>query len=284
MEPLKKKKPWELPEAPADFKPTTPLKDVPITETIKNPKGYTFKTGGETFDLTEEEKRWIDFKESKDPSFLKGGETPTPQAKRVVEIIEFEREKRKQDQLLRSGALSTRARDELLKSRYTELSREDIEKEIKDTPVSEDVQELPEYIDINKTMGEQIPLIKRDVAEIIDKLRVGITGKKPLNIQKAEQSFNDAAQILSDDLKLVELGLKDYSEVYGNIKRAESAIARLERENKGISRENVRYWADDGAELATQIEMEKSRINTFKERLVIAANAQRMAEAAVGYK
>ena len=107
-------------------------------------------------------------------------------------------------------------------------------------------------------------------ATFIDIIRSGITGKKPLPVQKAETSFSDASNTISQGIELVKTGQKNISELERDFEQAVGAINRLEAEAKLKGKLNLRFWIDEGKELETSIINEKAILENKRIELLNA--------------
>ena len=111
-------------------------------------------------------------------------------------------------------------------------------------------------------------LAKKLAAQLIDQVRVGITGKKPLDVALAEESLSDAMTAIGNDIDNVKLGLKPARDVQSSMNMAENALYRLERTQQGLNKENLRNWRDGGAQMAAEIILKKQEIRDLKRELL----------------
>jgi hypothetical protein len=109
---------------------------------------------------------------------------------------------------------------------------------------------------------------KQNAAQIIDFFTSALSSRKGVDVIKAEATFNDASNVIDRDIELVKTDWKSVSSALGDIEQAESAINRLKETTKGLSKENLRYWADNGAEIDAQIRREERQLQTQKAQLI----------------
>ncbi len=130
---------------------------------------------------------------------------------------------------------------------------------------------------------ERIPMAiagtKAQVANFVDFVRVGVTGKKPLKVSQAEASLTDGLSAVNQNIKAVREGILDYHEAIDSLERTAAAINRLERSQKGLGKENLRYWSDEGKEVEAEIINAKERIDQMRTELLVAAQEGRLAQA-----
>ena len=105
-------------------------------------------------------------------------------------------------------------------------------------------------------------------AKIIDQIRIGITGKKPLGVQQAEGSLTEAMTDLNTDMEKVKAGANP-RDMKTNLVLAENALARLESSQKGIGQNNLRYWSDEGAEVETTISIARNNLDDLRKELLL---------------
>jgi hypothetical protein len=103
-----------------------------------------------------------------------------------------------------------------------------------------------------------------------DVIRTAITGKKPLGVQQAENTFNEATGVISKNIEAVKLNPLLYYEAKRDFDRAEAAIIRLESNNKKEGQLSLRYWRDNGAELEATIANEKAILADLRRDLETA--------------
>ena len=80
-----------------------------------------------------------------------------------------------------------------------------------------------------------------------------MTGKKPLKVQQAEGALADSLTILSTDISMVKAGQKPARDVTQSAIEVRNSIEALKSTQKGVNKENVRTWSDEGLEIETEI-------------------------------
>lgn len=112
--------------------------------------------------------------------------------------------------------------------------------------------------------NQSVVINKQRIANFADFARTAISGKKPLRVQQAEGALNDVIQTLSDDVALAKQGLLRPTDARQDLIRAQGAVQALEDSQKGIGKENLRYWSDNGAEVQAMIINAKREIENLQ--------------------
>ena len=109
------------------------------------------------------------------------------------------------------------------------------------------------------------------VVTLVDAIRKGITGGKPLQVEQASQTFNELETGLRESIQSLSNGTGDAATVNQQLQEASDAMRRLEefQHAKGLEKLYLRYWADEGADLEAKILIMKTTIN----QLLIEAQA-----------
>jgi len=116
---------------------------------------------------------------------------------------------------------------------------------------------------------------KQVLAGLVDQFRIGIGGKKPLNVQQAENTLTDAQAILTADVAMVASGQKTLAEVQSNLDFAIESINRLEITQRGLGQQNLRYWSDNGREIEAELIRKRNDLRNLRLELI---NAQATAQ------
>ena len=117
---------------------------------------------------------------------------------------------------------------------------------------------------------EAVPPTLGIAADLIDVLRVGITGKKPLKVSMTEDTLNSALSQIGVDIDLVKSGLKNPRDVSASIILADESLSALRDSQKGLGMLNVRYWTDEGANIETEIIIAENRLLDLRRELLNA--------------
>lgn len=113
-------------------------------------------------------------------------------------------------------------------------------------------------------------------AEVYDAMVSMVKGRKTLKTQKAEASFTDATAILQQDLEMVRSGQMSAIDASRDLEEAAAAINRLESSAKGIGKDNLRWFIDQGKEIETQIIREKRILENLRLELINAQQEARV--------
>jgi len=150
------------------------------------------------------------------------------------------------------------------------LTPEEAMQVAKETPLTQALAESAFGVKIGE--GDTVG---KEVAGIIDFLRVAIKGGKPIEVQQAESSLNDAMVQVGREIDLVKSGARAARDAKTTFLLVQNSISRLEASQKGFGKLNVRYWSDEGKEVEAQILIAKQRLLDMQLELyqAIAAGA-----------
>lgn len=254
-------------------------------------RSVDYTVGGQTTRLSQEEYKRLG--ETSIKGFSEKGGTPTQKEKNVAQDLARKRQVMEIDKQLKGEA----TRNEIVTNLLTDEANKNIAlpsvEELQATEKVKSSQALGEGLapDIaqslglprQKGIGEAIGMAKSTTAGIVDFIRVGITGKKPLKVQQAEATFNDLNSALGQDVKLVQAGALSLEEAKVNLEKAAQTINRMEESQKKLGKENLRYWTDNGAEVQAQIIIQKEQLAGRRLELLNAAQQAALVNSRLNY-
>lgn len=104
----------------------------------------------------------------------------------------------------------------------------------------------------------------------INAIRTLVTGKKPLSLALAQETFDTLSSSLKLDIQDINLGTQDPSTVGTKLSQAEGAIGRYEAYQKDYGKLNLRYWTDEGKDSEAEIIRMKETLFDLRQDLQLA--------------
>ena len=116
-------------------------------------------------------------------------------------------------------------------------------------------------------------------ADVIDVVRKGITGAKPLKVTTASNELDNAIRALEGNIEDVRTNNLSPDAAYSNIRRSEIALSKLAGVNSQTGKAYLRYWSGGGAEMDAEIILYQERIQRLKDDLESAIQQSKINQA-----
>lgn len=126
-----------------------------------------------------------------------------------------------------------------------------------------------------KGLGETGQALLGVTAKVIDAVRTSFSGKSSKQLIASEEVMNTYMGALTQDVSLVQQGLKSFEEVNFNLKQAEIAINSYEMNLKSEGKRNLNFWIDEGARIEANVALQRERLADTKRQLINAELARR---------
>jgi hypothetical protein len=128
----------------------------------------------------------------------------------------------------------------------------------------------PEGLSKLERLKEPIPMLKKSIAQIYDALYSSVTRKEPLTVAKSKQTFAEVTGAIQQNIANVQNGVGDYVEARRDFDTALASLNELESTTKGLGKENLNYWIDNGAEIEATIIRERAILENLRNDLEVA--------------